>query len=249
MKEFGLVGYPLEHSFSPIFFKHYFEEKNIKNVSYKLFAIKTLTDFPKLIEQMPNLVGLNVTIPYKESILNYLDKISDEAKNIGAVNTILLKKQAEKKTLYGFNTDVIGFEKSLLPLLTKKMNKALVLGTGGAAKAICFVLKKLNIQYLSLTTKQNVDENELNYSAIDPTWVKDYKLIVNTTPLGMFPTENTCPAIPYDRLGSEHLLYDLVYNPKKTLFLQKGEKQKAKTKNGLEMLEIQAKESWKIWNT
>lgn len=250
MKRLGIIGYPLSHSFSLSFFYNYFREKNIKNTNYDLFPLKTISDFPKLIEQMPNLIGLNVTIPYKESILNYLDEISNDAQSIGAVNTVLIKKQGRKKILCGYNTDVIGFEKSLTPLLTKKIDKGLVLGTGGAAKAVCFVLKKMNISYLLATSKQqDLQTNEIAYSSLNKVLVKDSKLIVNTTPLGMFPNMNTCPNIPYEVLGSEHLLYDLVYNPRKTLFLQQGEVQSAKIKNGLEMLEIQAKASWNIWNT
>lgn len=242
-KQLGLIGRNLEHSFSLEFFKKKFLSQGIVEWNYNLFSINEINKFPELIKKVSNLVGLNVTIPYKEIIIEYLDELSPEAKEISAVNTIFIKG----KKLIGYNTDVNGFWKSLVPLLKKQDQKALVLGSGGSSKAICYVLKKLNIEYLIVSRNPN-ENSSISYSNLDKEIISEYKLIVNTTPLGMFPETEKCPDIPYHYLNENHLLYDLIYNPSTTLFLDKGIEKGCRVKNGLEMLHIQAEESWKIWN-
>ena len=250
MKKLGLIGYPLSHSFSKKYFSKKFKEKGIKGYEYELYPLASIKDLPQLLDDHPDLIGLNVTIPYKEQVIPYLDAIHEEAKAIGAVNTIKI----EEGTLTGYNSDVYGFEKSLLDLLTNRDNgqpkellvdQALVLGTGGAAKAVSFILKKLNIKPLSVSRTKG--KGDLTYKEIDEKLMKASKLIINTTPLGMSPKVDTFPQLPYEFMTSNHFLYDLVYNPEKTLFLKKGENQKAKTKNGKDMLILQAEKSWTIW--
>jgi len=240
MKKYGLIGYPLTHSFSPKFFAEKFEDEGIQ-AEYKSYPIEQAETFLKLFEQ--GLSGLNVTIPYKEKVMPYLDKLSPEAKAIGAVNTI--KKEGD--LLVGYNTDVYGFEISLLYCEGYKClaNKgALVLGSGGAAKAISYVLNKLGFE-VSIVSRTAGD---LRYSDLDESVMRDNSLIINTTPLGMYPLVEHSPAIPYAYLGSQHLLYDLVYNPDKTVFLKNAEIQGASIKNGAQMLILQAEKSWEIWN-
>ena len=242
----GLIGYPLSHSFSKKYFTKKFENEGISNCSYELFPIEKIELLPQLIRSQPNLVGLNVTIPYKEMVQAYLDEIDASAALVGAVNTI--KIQTGK--LKGFNTDVYGFECSLLQKL-KEIGldiynlKALILGTGGAAKAVAYVLKKLHINYQYVSRKK--DKAFLTYQAIDASIINQYHLIINTTPLGMSPQTDNCPNLPYHVLSPQHLLYDLVYNPPLTLFLKKGIEQKSHIKNGLEMLHLQAEKAWDIW--
>ena len=248
MKKLGLIGYPLSHSFSKKYFSNKFQEEGIKGYEYDLYPIENIEAFPKLLEDHPDLVGINVTIPYKEQVIPYLDAIHEEAHAIRAVNTIKI----ENGKLTGYNTDAYGFEKSVVDLLTNNgeekllpVDQALVLGTGGASKAVLFILKKLNIhpQLVSRTK----GKGDLTYQEIDSKILERAKLIVNTTPLGMSPKIESFPNLSYDKLTSKHFLYDLVYNPEKTVFLNKGEMQKAKTKNGLEMLILQAEKSWEIW--
>jgi shikimate dehydrogenase len=247
IRQFGLIGYPLSHSFSKRFFTKKFEKENIEGCHYELFPLDTIETFLELIKSHPNLVGLNVTIPYKKAILDYLDEIDEEAEKVGAVNTISIKNGKLK----GYNTDVYGFEISLLNLLKEKKEElpnisALILGTGGAAQAVAYVLKKLsiNFQYVSRRKRKNI----LSYSELDEFLIKKHDLIINTTPLGMSPNQESCPDIPYPFLTSRHFLYDLVYNPEKTLFLRKGASKNARTSNGLEMLILQAEKAWEIWN-
>ncbi|NML41432.1 shikimate dehydrogenase [Chitinophaga sp. G-6-1-13] len=242
MKTYGLIGYPLSHSFSKGFFTRKFEEENIAGHQYETFPIPAITEFPALLAQHPDLCGLNVTIPYKEQVIPYLDELSDAAAKIGAVNCIRFKDGKKK----GFNTDVIGFRNSLEPLLQPHHNKALVLGTGGAAKAVTYALQEMNIAYI--VASRTPGNGTVAYSSLDQATMEAHTLIINTTPLGMYPNVDACPDIPYEYITSSHLLYDLVYNPAETLFLQKGAAQGAGIKNGHEMLILQAEASWDIWN-
>lgn len=242
MKQYGLIGYPLGHSLSKKYFEEKFAKEHLQDCSFELFPIEKIEVFKEIIDSNQNLKGLAVTIPYKEVVLTLLTEISDAAKEIGAVNCI---KIIDKKTI-GYNTDVIGFEKSLLPLLKPHHTKALVLGTGGASKAVQFVLKKLNICFLLVSRiKANAS---VSYESISSEIIQTHTLIINTTPLGMTPNEEDFADIPYYLLTPKHLLYDLIYKPEKTLFLQKGEEQGSVIKNGFEMLILQAEENWKFWN-
>ena len=243
LKKYGLIGYPLSHSFSKGYFTEKFKKEGIENAAYETYPLEKISDFTTLLQNNPELVGLNVTIPYKEAIIPYLDELSEEAKKIGAVNTI---KIINGKKI-GYNSDVVGFEKSLLQHLKPTHNKALVLGTGGAAKAVWFVLEKLNIPYLKVS--RTASENIIAYDTISIDLVKEYPLIINTTPLGMSPKLETKPDIPYQALTKNHFLYDLVYNPQTTLFLEMGQKMGATIQNGLPMLHGQAERSWELWNT
>ncbi|PSL47446.1 shikimate dehydrogenase [Chitinophaga niastensis] len=242
MKIYGLIGYPLSHSFSKGFFAQKFEKENITGCLYENFPLPGIADFPLLLQQQPQLNGLNVTIPYKEVVIPFLDELSKAAAQIGAVNCIRFKDG--KKT--GYNTDVIGFTKSLQPLLQPHHNRALVLGTGGAAKAVMYALQELAIPY-TVVSRQTAN-GAVSYDSLDQTVIEQHTLIINTTPLGMYPKVDTLPEIPYQYLSSRHLLYDLVYNPAETLFLQRGAAQGATIKNGHEMLILQAEASWEIWN-
>ncbi len=243
LKKYGLIGYPLSHSFSKGYFTEKFKKEGIENAAYETYPLEKISDFTTLLQNNPELVGLNVTIPYKEAIIPYLDELSEEAKKIGAVNTI---KIINGKKI-GYNSDVVGFEKSLIQHLKPTHNKALVLGTGGAAKAVWFVLEKLNIPYLKVS--RTASENIIAYDTISIDLVKKYPLIINTTPLGMSPKLETKPDIPYQALTKNHFLYDLVYNPQTTLFLEMGQKMGATIQNGLPMLHGQAERSWELWNT
>lgn len=242
MKIYGLIGYPLSHSFSKGFFKEKFEKEQITDCQYENFPIPGISEFTALLEQHPQLNGLNVTIPYKEVVIPFLDELSDAATQIGAVNCIHFKDGRKK----GYNTDVIGFTKSLQPLLQSHHTSALVLGTGGAAKAIMYALEQLGITY-TVVSRQPVN-GVVAYDTLDEATMAAHTIIVNTTPLGMYPKVDTFPEIPYQYLTSRHLLYDLVYNPAETAFLQKGAAQGAAIKNGHEMLILQAEASWEIWN-
>jgi shikimate dehydrogenase len=240
-RSYGLIGYPLSHSFSPGYFKTKFEREAIDSC-YELFSLPSVARFPELLKQNPHLTGLNVTIPYKQAIIPYLDELDNTTQAVGAVNCITISQGKTK----GYNTDVIGFKNSLVPLLQPWHKKALVLGTGGASLAVTFVLKEIGIDYLFVSRQSN--KSSTSYQELSHGIVSEYKLIVNTTPLGMFPENDSCPDIPYGSIGKQHLLYDLVYNPAETLFLSKGKQRGAATKNGLEMLELQAEASWNIWN-
>jgi shikimate dehydrogenase len=242
MKKFGLIGFPLEHSFSRKFFSEKFEKENIDAV-YNLYELENINLFSKLVKN-ENLYGLNVTIPYKETIIPFLDKIDETAKKIGAVNVIKFDKNQNQ--LIGYNSDCVGFEKSLLPLLKSHHSKALILGTGGASKAINYVLQKLNIETKFVSRTAN--KNQLTYQDLTKEIMEQFTIIVNTTPLGMFPKIETFPPIPYIFLTSNHLLFDLVYNPKETTILKYGLLHGCSIKNGYEMLVEQALESWRIWN-
>ncbi len=240
MKKYGLLGYPLSHSFSPRYFNDKFKQEGIDAI-YAPHPLPSLDLFTEVLE-VNNFCGLNVTIPYKEQILPYLDQIDDEAKSIGAVNTISFSNGKTK----GYNTDVYGFEISLLDLINEPSNAkgALVLGSGGAAKAVCFVLTKLHIPYTIVNRKVG----NTSYEDITSQGFGSANLIINTTPIGMHPDVITCPDIPYYLLNENYFLYDLVYNPEITLFLSEGSKRGCKIKNGYEMLILQAEKAWQIWN-
>ncbi len=246
MKTFGLIGFPLTHSFSQEYFSQKFTDENI-SARYLNFPISTIDDFNELFTHHPYLAGLNVTIPYKQQVIPYLDELDSAAKEIGAVNVINIFWDRKTPRLKGYNSDMVGFKNSLTPLLTQEHKKALILGTGGASKAVAEALKQLGIDfiYASRTPKNS---GILTYNQITADLLSERTLIINTTPLGMFPNSETCPDIPYDSLSPKHLLYDLVYNPEETLFLKKAKAYGAQVKNGLEMLHQQAEESWRIWN-
>ncbi len=243
IKQYGLIGFPLTHSFSKKYFEEKFVNENLLEHCFELYPIKEISEFKEIIISQKNLKGLAVTIPHKQAIIPLLSTISDEAKVIGAVNCI---KVNQSKTI-GYNTDVIGFEKSLKPLLQKHHSRALVLGTGGASKAVQYVLHKLSIPFLLVSRTKN--ESNITYEDVDKELLQQNLLVINTTPLGMTPNEEGFPNIPYQYLTTNHLLYDLIYKPEKTIFLLKGKEQGSSIKNGFEMLIIQAEENWKIWNS
>jgi shikimate dehydrogenase len=247
MKKYGLLGYPLTHSFSKRFFTEKFENEKIDS-SYENFEIASIDKFPDIVKNNPEVVGFNVTIPYKEQVIQYLDELNDSASQIGAVNTIKVKRSGDNVYLKGFNTDTYGFEASLHPLLKEYHNKALILGTGGASKALKYVLEKLGIEYISASI-EDLKENEIRYEDIDKQMMKERLLIINATPLGTYPKVDTFPNIPYEYIGKKHLLFDLVYNPEETQFMAKGKEHGATVKNGYEMLLNQALKSYEIWNS
>lgn len=239
--KYGLIGKNISYSFSRQYFTEKFKKLKLKDNEYVNFDLHTIDEFSNI--DFKTIGGFNVTIPYKEQILNFLDTIDDEAKEIGAVNTIKITKDNQ---LVGYNTDFFGFQESLVPLLKPHHKKALVLGTGGASKAIIFVLKKLNIDYLVVS--RNSVKEQISYQELTEKVLDNYTLIVNCTPLGTYPDIDKSPNIPYRFITNQHLLYDLIYNPRKTSFLSNGEKQRATICNGLKMLELQAEKAWEIWN-
>jgi len=244
MRKFGLIGFPLSHSFSPAYFTDKFAKENIVNCSYESFPIDTVEKLPVLLSSIPELEGINVTIPYKRSVIPYLNFCSDEVTKMEACNCIKIRNGL----LSGFNTDVVGFEKSLSDKLRPSHTRALILGTGGSASAVEFVFEKLGIDFLFVSRTPTPSKKSCTYRELTKEIIEQRTLIINTTPLGMFPEVGNCPDIPYQFLTPHHYLFDLVYNPERTLFLQKGEEMGAITKNGSDMLIIQAEESWKIWN-
>lgn len=244
MKQYGLIGEKLGHSFSKRFFTEKFESEAI-DAQYDLFELANIDMIADLFATKKP-CGLNVTIPYKEQIIPFLDEIDQEAKEIGAVNTVQFKNVGGKIIKKGYNTDVIGFRDSLFPLLKEHHKKALILGTGGASKAVAFVLGKLGIEYKYVSRRAS--ENGLTYADLTKEVMEEYTVIVNSTPVGMYPKVDAAPEIPYEHLTEKHLLYDLIYNPEETLFSKKGKAQGATTKTGLDMLYGQAIASWKIWN-
>ena len=238
-----MIGYPLDHSFSKKYFTAKFEKEKLNDCNYELFPIQSIDNLTEILTEQPELIGLNVTIPYKQLVLPHLDSITNIPEGIMSSNCIRIVGGK----LFGYNTDVMGFEKSLVPLLKSYHKRALVLGNGGATEAIIYVLKKLGIGY-DIVSRQIHDGSTLTYENLNEKVIKENHLIINTTPVGMFPNIKDMLPIPYEYIGTQHLCYDLIYNPEKTIFLQKVETQGAVIKNGLEMLEIQAEESWKIWN-
>jgi len=247
MRLFGLIGYPLSHSFSAKYFGKKFTDENISDTEYKLFPMEDISSLPQLILHQPDLQGINVTIPHKVAIISYLDQISAAAKAVGAVNCVRIERDGTGVTLTGYNTDIYGFRESLLPLLKPYHQQALVLGTGGAARAVCYSLKKLGIEF-RLVSRKGQDANILSYSQLTKSLISANLLIINTTPVGMYPNTDKFPDIPYQFLSHRHILYDLVYNPEETLFMHKGHAAGAAVINGLQMLELQAEKSWEIWN-
>ncbi|MRX65675.1 shikimate dehydrogenase family protein [Maribacter luteus] len=240
---YGLVGKNISYSFSESYFADKFKKLGLSGYSYRNYDLAHIEDFKELVGEDKNLKGLNVTIPYKEAVIPYLDKLDKKARKVGAVNTV----KFTKKGLKGYNTDIYGFKKSIKPYLKKHHKRALILGTGGASKAVAFVFKELGIKFkfVSRTAKKN----QLLYDDLDEKTMKKYKVLVNCTPLGTFPNIEEKPAIPFQLISDKHLLFDLIYNPEKTAFLRDGEKQGATIRNGLRMLELQAEKSWKIWNS
>ena len=276
MTTYGLIGYPLGHSFSRKFFTEKFEKEEI-DAQYLNFEIPSIEEFPEIIKNNPELRGLNVTIPYKQQVMQYLDEISEEAKAIGAVNVVRIERPSPQPSpimgretmrnagnkpdglpikgdmseglrgsLIGYNSDVIGFVESIKPLLKAHHKKALILGTGGASKAIRYGLeKKLGMK--TLFVSRSAREGMITYEEVTAEVLKEYEVIVNCSPVGMYPHVDECPALPYEAMNENNLLYDLVYNPLETLFMKKGAEQGATVKNGLEMLHLQAIASWKFW--
>ena len=242
MRLFGLIGYPLSHSFSKKYFTEKFEKEGLRDCTYENFPIPIIDDLKKVLA-LPGLQGLNVTIPYKEQVIPFLHQSSDIVKKINACNCI---KIADGK-LYGFNTDVAGFENSLKGKLNPAIHQqALILGTGGSSKAVKYVLEKMGIKFKMVSRKPSA--GRLSYEQINKEIIHTHRLLINTTPLGMFPNVIEAPPLPYQFLTREHFLFDLIYNPEKTLFLKKGEEQGASIQNGYEMLVLQSDENWKIWN-
>lgn len=243
MRRYGLIGYPLSHSFSQRYFTEKFRREGITDCSYENFAIPTIDALTGVLEE-PGLRGLNVTVPYKQEVLAFLDNRSDVVTSIGACNCIRI----EDGMRTGHNTDVVGFGQSLVTRLEGHHRRALVLGTGGASKAVEWVLAKLGIDYRVVSRRPRSGTTDLGYGQVDAALLGEYTLIVNTTPLGMYPRVEECPDLPYEALTPRHYLFDLVYNPARTLFLRKGEERGAVVENGYEMLVLQAEESWRIWN-
>ncbi len=244
MRTFGLIGFPLGHSLSKIFFYNKFKEEGIEDASFELFPIENIQLFPQLIKNEISLEGIAVTKPYKESVMSYLSEIDEAATEIKAVNCIVI----EKGNLIGHNTDVIGFELSFLPLLKSHHQKALILGTGGASKGVQYVLRKIGMEFLLVSRPTSKQKGDIFYESLNKTIMKEYTVIINATSSGMSPDENDCPEIPYDCLSHQHLLYDLIYKPEETLFMKRGIAKGAIVKNGYEMFLIQAEANWKYWN-
>lgn len=245
MDKYGLIGYPLGHSFSIGYHNQRFADEGI-NAKYINFEIPSIDSLPEVLNSNPELKGLNVTIPYKEKVIEFLDYISPEARAIGAVNVIRVVHEGKNIKLRGYNSDVIGFTQSIEPMLESYHKKALVLGTGGASKAIAYALKSLGIESVFVSRYER--PGTIQYGSITPEVVHEYPVIVNCTPLGMFPKVDTYPDLPYEAMDDKNILYDLIYNPDETLFMKLGAKQGASVKNGLEMLLLQAFASWEFWN-
>jgi shikimate dehydrogenase len=242
-KRFGLLGRNINYSFSKGYFTDKFNDENFTGCSYENFDIPEIVVFPEIIKNNPDLKGLNVTIPYKETVMPFLDKLSKKAEQIGAVNTIKITKKGKLK---GYNTDYYGFKKSLKPLLQPHHKKALILGTGGASKGVAYALDELGILYTFVS--REAKENTIDYNRINATTFDNYQIIINCTPVGTSPNTDLFPLIPYEFFTDKHIAYDLIYNPAETQFLEKAKAQGAQIKNGLDMLVFQAEKAWKIWN-
>lgn len=246
MIKLGLIGFPLGHSFSKNYYLSKFERENITGIDYDLYSLPNIEEFADLINKDSRFHGFNVTIPHKQSVLKFVTDLSVEAEEIGAVNCLTVHRRDDATiAIKGYNTDAFGFQKSLEPLLTDKHNRALVLGNGGAARAVCYVLNKLDIPYLLVS--RNRENGDITYSDLDQKIIEDHQIIINCSPVGTFPNADECPNIPYEFITADHLLYDLIYNPEETLFLQNGKERHAVTKNGYEMLVLQAEKNWQIW--
>lgn len=242
-KQFGLIGRNISYSFSKTYFAAKFEREQLKNHSYVNFDLQQITEFPEIIRQHPQLKGLNVTIPYKEMVIPYLDKLSKNARTIGAVNTIRFTKQGKLK---GYNTDFYGFKKSMEPLLKPHHKKAVILGTGGASKAVAYALRLLGIPYI--VASRTPSDKTITYNGINASTFEEYQIFINCTPLGTISLESDCPDIPYAFFTPNHIAFDLVYNPAETLFLEQAKERGSTIKNGYEMLVLQAEKAWSIWN-
>ncbi len=245
MDKYGLIGYPLGHSFSISYFNQKFKDEHIDAV-YENFEIPSIDLLPEILDSNPNLKGLNVTIPFKQKVIPFLDNISPEARAIGAVNVIKVIHDGKKIKLKGYNSDVIGFTQSIEPMLERFHKKALILGTGGASKAIDYGLKSLGLETVFVSRYERPDT--VQYQSITPEVVKEYNVIVNCTPLGMYPHTEECPLLPYEAMDNHTILYDLIYNPDETMFMKRGAEYGANVKNGLEMLLLQAFASWEFWH-
>lgn len=244
MDTYGLIGYPLQHSFSISYFNEKFQNEYI-NAKYINFEIPTIDALPEILASNPELKGLNVTIPYKEKVISFLDTVSPEARAIGAVNVIRVEHKGNDIVLKGYNSDLIGFTQSIQPMLRPYHKKALILGTGGASKAINYGLKSLGLDTVLVSRFER--PGTIQYEKITPEVIEEYNVIVNCTPCGMYPHFEECPNLPYEAMSNKTLLYDLIYNPDQTLFMKKGLRMGATVKNGLEMLLLQAFASWEFW--
>ena len=246
MDRYGLIGYPLGHSFSISYFNQKFADEGI-NAKYENYELASIDELTEVLDKNPDLRGLNVTIPYKEKVIPFLDSITPEAKAIGAVNVIKVSHVKNKTILKGYNSDVIGFTQSIEPMLDKKWHKkALILGTGGASKAINYGLKSLGLETVFVSRYER--PGTIQYQSITPEVIKEYNVIVNCTPIGMYPKTDFCPELPYEAMDNHTVLYDLIYNPDQTLFMRRGAEYGADVKNGLEMLLLQAFVSWDFWH-
>lgn len=243
MRKFGLIGKSLSHSFSGDYFKSLFEKECVFNTEYNLYELADISEIVELLKSNPDIEGFNVTIPFKEAIIPYLHSSDEIVKEIGACNCVKIIRDK----LYGYNTDVYGFTQSLLPLIEPKHHKAVILGNGGAAKSVTYSLEQLSIDY-QIVARNPKKESEIRWDLATNDIFKEANIIINTTPIGMFPNIDNYPELPYELLNRFHLVYDLIYNPEETLFLKKAKEQNSVTKNGLEMLELQADRSWEIWN-
>jgi shikimate dehydrogenase len=247
MRKFGLIGFPLGHSFSKLYFSNKFMSESIQDCSYDTYEIEELKYLRDIISNDPEIRGLNVTIPYKSEVFKYLDSVDDEAAAVGAVNVLKIENRGGRPRVKGFNTDIFGFRKALSPHINvRKIDKAIILGTGGSSKAVTYVLKSMDIGITQVS--RNPGENCISYNDLTDDILQENKLIVNTTPLGMFPNINAKPNLNYYCLTDRHILFDLVYNPSMTSFLQKGQERGSKIIGGIQMLHFQAEKSWEIWN-
>lgn len=246
MRKYGLIGYPLGHSFSQKYFSEKFINDLIQSCVYDNFPLKDINQLPSLIAVEPDLCGLNVTIPYKSEVLRFLDNIDNEAAEIGAVNVIKIKRSGNKIVLSGFNSDITGIKDSIKPYFIKGLKNAIVLGTGGSSRSVCYVLRSLGIEITQVSREKR--EGVITYPDITPDLIAKTDIIINTTPLGMYPAIDGKPDLNYRLLGKKHLLFDLVYNPELTVFLKSGLQQGCKVITGLKMLHTQAERSWEIWN-
>jgi shikimate dehydrogenase len=246
MRKYGLVGYPLGHSFSKKYFTEKFDGEYITDCSYENFPLDDINKFPSLLKDNPDLYGLNITIPYKTEVLEYIDIRDTVVDETGAANVLKIKREGDKTIVYGFNSDVTGIRDSILPHLTKDLKSALILGTGGSSRAVAWTLKKMGINYTLISRDQK--PGAICYSEINNNIISRIQLIINTTPLGMYPDIASCPVLDYDLLDKRHILFDLVYNPEMTTFLRSGQERGCSIITGLKMLYSQAEKSWEIWN-
>jgi shikimate dehydrogenase len=248
MRGYGLIGFPLSHSFSSLYFAAKFKKESIAGCYYKNFPLEDINELPLLVAENPELLGLNVTIPYKEKVITFLDYLDEGARSVGAVNTVKIVRSTGSIHMTGYNTDVYGFQASIEPLLKPVHKKALVLGTGGASKAVGFALKGLGIRAIFVSRRPRQSEH-IGYQDLTASLIAACPLIINTSPVGMHPHDHESPDIPYQHITPQHVLYDLIYNPEETAFIKEGKKRGAVTANGLDMLYLQAEKAWEIWNT